>query len=335
MTTRRQIRAISDRRQAGQLERLVLSSESCRELLRAVAPTPARALTEDQRGELTRLVERRWQQQAACASADPVAWYPENRAVPPGQVFRICAACPVARSCLAVALLWDEDGIWAGTTPSQRERGVPAAARRGLRPGGGRPAAHPASTHSHPDDNAPRRSTSWSSRRCPVRKRHEQHEHHRGRDDTGDDRGGGPGLRRAGRRVRASAAASGHRPRDRAGDQRGDPLRVDPGGQVSAVCAAGQAVADAAVRRGLAPRRGSPPTRTGARARRGRPSTVSRTATTGRTSRVRRGRSVGSGPPGAARMRSSCRRCRRSTGASGGRSRLRMGRRTGRRCSSR
>jgi hypothetical protein len=75
---------LRDLGQAGELERLVLSADSCSELLRAVAPTPARALTERQRGELTRLVERRWQQQAACASADPVAWYPENSAVRPG-----------------------------------------------------------------------------------------------------------------------------------------------------------------------------------------------------------------------------------------------------------
>jgi hypothetical protein len=67
-----------------------------------------------------RIVDR-WQQYAACAGADPEAWFPEQ----PGSrvhpaVVRTCAGCPVRRSCLASAVLWSVDGIWAGTTQPDR-----------------------------------------------------------------------------------------------------------------------------------------------------------------------------------------------------------------------
>ncbi|HEX5535028.1 MAG TPA: WhiB family transcriptional regulator [Actinomycetales bacterium] len=100
------------------------SQESVRELLRAVAPTGSRQLTESQREQLRGMVERRWQDRAGCAgSTDPVAWYPTEGCAPDRDAIRICAACPVRRSCLAVALLWDEDGIWAGTSPGRRRDG--------------------------------------------------------------------------------------------------------------------------------------------------------------------------------------------------------------------
>ena len=99
------------------------SRETVRELIRAVAPTPTRLLTDDQRDQLRRIVEARWQERACCASADPAAWYPGPGLMPVGQVTRICAACPVRRSCLAVALLWNEQGIWAGTNPGHRRSG--------------------------------------------------------------------------------------------------------------------------------------------------------------------------------------------------------------------
>jgi hypothetical protein len=63
-----------------------------------------------------RIVDR-WQQYAACAGADPEAWFPEHAGsgVHPA-VVRTCAGCPVRRSCLASAVLWSVEGIWAGTT---------------------------------------------------------------------------------------------------------------------------------------------------------------------------------------------------------------------------
>ncbi len=99
-------------------------------ILRLVAakPTP-RLPSEEVREELRALVEPRWQERAACATADPEAWFPEKGSV--RQVTRICAACPVNRSCLAVAMLWDEDGTWAGTNPGERTKGY-RLLRRGV-----------------------------------------------------------------------------------------------------------------------------------------------------------------------------------------------------------
>ena len=61
----------------------------------------------------------RWQEHAGCASTDPEQWFQVK-----GGFLRlalvVCAECPVRRSCLATALLFAEDGIWAGTTPSRR-----------------------------------------------------------------------------------------------------------------------------------------------------------------------------------------------------------------------
>lgn len=100
------------------------SQESVRELIRAIAPTGSRQLTDPQRDQLRRMVEHRWQDQAECAgSADQVAWYPGEGSPAPRYLMRVCAVCPVRRSCLAVALLWDEDGIWAGTSPGRRRDG--------------------------------------------------------------------------------------------------------------------------------------------------------------------------------------------------------------------
>lgn len=99
------------------------SNDLLARLLRLVAATPTRRLGTRARAQLRALVEPRWQDQAACATADPEAWFPLKGAIPVAQVSRICAACPVNRSCLAVALLWNEDGIWAGTNPGQRTHG--------------------------------------------------------------------------------------------------------------------------------------------------------------------------------------------------------------------
>ncbi len=62
----------------------------------------------------------RWWEQAACAGTDPDAWFPEPVQRPEPVVGRICDGCPVRTSCLAAALLGDEDGIWGGTRRGQR-----------------------------------------------------------------------------------------------------------------------------------------------------------------------------------------------------------------------
>jgi WhiB family redox-sensing transcriptional regulator len=76
--------------------------------------------TRRQRQELRASIEPHWQNSAACAGADPETWFPIKGSSFPAVATRACAACPVRRSCLATALCWGEDGIWAGTTPGQR-----------------------------------------------------------------------------------------------------------------------------------------------------------------------------------------------------------------------
>jgi hypothetical protein len=71
---------------------------------------------------LTRAVEPDWRDSAACAGADPEAWFPATQgAYPNRRVTAVCRDCPVRRSCLATALMWSVDGIWAGTTSRERQ----------------------------------------------------------------------------------------------------------------------------------------------------------------------------------------------------------------------
>jgi len=65
-------------------------------------------------------IQRGWWRHGSCASADPEAWFPEPNAKPEPAVERVCATCPVRKSCLSWALLADESGIWAGTRRGQR-----------------------------------------------------------------------------------------------------------------------------------------------------------------------------------------------------------------------
>jgi WhiB family redox-sensing transcriptional regulator len=65
-----------------------------------------------------------WHKDAACKGASPgVSWFPEA-----GEdhrpALRVCEACPVNQDCLAWALEQGPqlDGIWSGTTRSQRGR---------------------------------------------------------------------------------------------------------------------------------------------------------------------------------------------------------------------
>jgi len=90
-------------------------AEWCRGLVR----TNSR-LSAAHRAELTELVPRGWQEDAACAQADPEAWFPEVGSVAGPQVLTTCARCPVQRPCLAAALLRAEFGVWAGTTDRDR-----------------------------------------------------------------------------------------------------------------------------------------------------------------------------------------------------------------------
>ncbi|MDV7194641.1 WhiB family transcriptional regulator [Mycolicibacterium fortuitum] len=66
------------------------------------------------------LTREPWQGEAACASADPEAWFPE-KGQPYAMAKRICATCPVKAECLEYALANRERaGVWGGL--SERER---------------------------------------------------------------------------------------------------------------------------------------------------------------------------------------------------------------------
>lgn len=74
----------------------------------------------------------RWTGTAACADSDPDEWFPH----PTDDVSHlavICAACPVKRECLSMALMHDEWGYWGGTTREERGRLLGGRKRRGGR----------------------------------------------------------------------------------------------------------------------------------------------------------------------------------------------------------
>lgn len=65
-----------------------------------------------------------WRARAACRGMGPTLFYAdgkEDQWVAPA-ARRVCAGCPVADECLDAALAQREEfGVWAGTTPRQRQ----------------------------------------------------------------------------------------------------------------------------------------------------------------------------------------------------------------------
>jgi hypothetical protein len=91
-------------------------------------------LAKRHRQDLEQLVPREWMKDASCGSSDPEAWQIGLGQRISGQVTRICGACLVREACLASALLYGEDGVWAGTSQNTRDEarhaivdGIPAA----------------------------------------------------------------------------------------------------------------------------------------------------------------------------------------------------------------
>lgn len=67
-----------------------------------------------------------WRAEAACRTVDPELFFPVGTARDVERQHRaaraVCAECPVARQCLQSAVaLEGVDGIWAGTTPLERD----------------------------------------------------------------------------------------------------------------------------------------------------------------------------------------------------------------------
>ncbi|MDQ2876523.1 MAG: WhiB family transcriptional regulator [Actinomycetota bacterium] len=67
-----------------------------------------------------------WQDSAACAGADPDAWFPA-KGHPTAYAKRVCAGCPVRPECLDYALDFERGmgretrhGVWGGLAPDQR-----------------------------------------------------------------------------------------------------------------------------------------------------------------------------------------------------------------------
>lgn len=61
--------------------------------------------------------------QAACASANPEWFFPDEENPQVGYIAKaveVCSKCPIAERCLQIALANEDIGIWGGTTFEQR-----------------------------------------------------------------------------------------------------------------------------------------------------------------------------------------------------------------------
>ena len=67
-----------------------------------------------------------WLKDANCKGLDSAIFFPPDKDVEAVlNAKRICSACPVKRECLDYVLtlpVYDDAGIWGGTTPSERKR---------------------------------------------------------------------------------------------------------------------------------------------------------------------------------------------------------------------
>lgn len=64
----------------------------------------------------------RWREDAACRGKETNVFFPATDEEA-GPAKAICATCPVREECLEFALLTrQEDGIWGGTTETERRR---------------------------------------------------------------------------------------------------------------------------------------------------------------------------------------------------------------------
>jgi WhiB family redox-sensing transcriptional regulator len=66
-------------------------------------------------------ITRDWRDRAACTGTENPAFYSDNPTDQTKAAQEVCGSCPVRRSCLATALLHDEQGVWGGTTETDRE----------------------------------------------------------------------------------------------------------------------------------------------------------------------------------------------------------------------
>jgi WhiB family redox-sensing transcriptional regulator len=66
--------------------------------------------------------EMTWRRQAACRDTDTGLFFPESDD-DAAAALSLCAECPVRDACLEFALTTNQaDGIWGGTTETERRR---------------------------------------------------------------------------------------------------------------------------------------------------------------------------------------------------------------------
>lgn len=69
------------------------------------------------------MADEDWRVLAECANWEPELWFPDHDPGALAEARRVCAGCPVSLDCLEYALgNPKEEGVWAGTTVSQRDR---------------------------------------------------------------------------------------------------------------------------------------------------------------------------------------------------------------------
>lgn len=71
---------------------------------------------------LAELDPARWHPNAACSGEAAGGWFAEGRDLRVRNLKRMCAECPVRRTCLASSLVYAEEyGIWGGLTAARRK----------------------------------------------------------------------------------------------------------------------------------------------------------------------------------------------------------------------
>lgn len=68
-------------------------------------------------------IGRRWMEDAACVGRDPELWFADGNSQKDliQEAKAVCMDCPVRLDCLKTACLTRPDGVWGGTTFTQRK----------------------------------------------------------------------------------------------------------------------------------------------------------------------------------------------------------------------
>jgi hypothetical protein len=102
---------------------MMFTDETMLRLAKSLRPRRHESLSRHHAADLERLTPVGWMAGASCPSADPEAWQLEDGSRASAPVVRVCAMCPARSACLASAVLYGEDGVWAGTSQAARDRG--------------------------------------------------------------------------------------------------------------------------------------------------------------------------------------------------------------------